>query len=94
MRLGNGEVTGAEPGALQMIKDEIIAFFAANPFLMVSEEWLATLLCRPLLLVREAVLELTAEGRLEKDRQVLVSAVGGGMAHPDVPERPPLKGST
>jgi hypothetical protein len=73
-----------EPSSLHRIKEEIIDFFASNPFLLVSEDWLASLICRPARLVEEAVLELLAEGTLEKrDRHILLGHVEGSVAHPE-----------
>ncbi len=52
---------------------EIRDFFTSNPFLLVSERRLATLLCRPPHLVREAVRILEGEGLLERrDEDTLI----------------------
>lgn len=59
--------------SLERIKGEIIEFFASNPFVLVSRDWLASLVCRPMRLVEEAISELLAEGHLEvRNREVLL----------------------
>ncbi|WP_287153419.1 hypothetical protein [Candidatus Solincola tengchongensis] len=81
-----------ELASLQRIKSEITDFFVANPFLLVSEDWLASLICRPAHLVEVGVRELIAEGVLKKrDRHFLLGLSEGGMAHPDE-QRLPKKG--
>lgn len=73
-----------ESASLQRIKNEITDFFTANPFLLVGEDWLASLICRPTHLVEAAVRELIDEGVLrERDRHFLLGLADGGMAHPD-----------
>lgn len=57
----------------EKVKREIEEFFAANPFLMVCENRLASLLCRPPRLVEMAVRELERDGCLERrDAHTLV----------------------
>ncbi len=49
-----------------LVREEILEFFRANPFLLVGEGRLATLLCRPSDLVGEAVRSLERDGLLER----------------------------
>lgn len=81
MRTKDGLPVDDEPSSLERIKGEITGFFAGNPFLLVSEDWLASLLCRPVGLVEKAVLELVSEGTLGKrDRHVFLETEEG-LAH-------------
>jgi len=82
MRSDAGEPAGEELSSLRRIKREIADFFAANPFLLVSEDWLASLLCRPVRLVEAAVRELMAESILERRHHYLaLDSAEGGLAH-------------
>ncbi|MGQ9536380.1 MAG: hypothetical protein ACUVT4_04010 [Actinomycetota bacterium] len=82
MRPKDGLPVDDEPSSLERIKGEITGFFAGNPFLLVSEDWLAFLLCRPVGLVERAVLELVSEGTLGKrDRHVFLETGEEGLAH-------------
>ncbi|MBN2027117.1 MAG: hypothetical protein JW854_10215 [Actinobacteria bacterium] len=48
------------------VKSEVIGFFKSNPFLLVSEARLASLLCRPIDMVNEAVRALEEAGLLTR----------------------------
>ena len=48
------------------VRCEVIGFFRANPFLLVNEGRLASLLCRPREMVREAVEDLERAGLLTR----------------------------
>lgn len=48
------------------VKTEVVGFFQDNPFLLVSEGRLASLLCRPYDMVCEAVRALEEEGLLKR----------------------------
>jgi len=52
--------------AAASVKSEVIDFFKANPFLLVSEARLAALLCRPPEMVNEAVGVLLDTGLLTR----------------------------
>ncbi|MBC7253584.1 MAG: hypothetical protein H5T72_06425 [Actinobacteria bacterium] len=82
IRTDAGEPSEEELSSLRRIKKEIADFFAANPFLLVSEDWLASLLCRPVRLVEAAVRELMAESVLEKRQHYLaLDSAEGRLAH-------------
>ncbi len=49
------------------VRREVTALFKANPFLLVSEERLASLLCRPPAMVHEAVRALEEAGFLTRE---------------------------
>ncbi|MDD3717439.1 MAG: hypothetical protein PHP28_02100 [Actinomycetota bacterium] len=61
---GNPDVI--DPAAGGSVKAEVIGFFKANPFLLVSEGRLASLLCRPHDMVCEAVKSLEEAGLLTR----------------------------
>jgi hypothetical protein len=52
--------------ASSSVRSEVIGFFKANPFLLVSERRLASLLCRPPEMVYEAVRTLEEAGLLTR----------------------------
>jgi hypothetical protein len=52
--------------ASDSVRGEVIGFFKTNPFLLVSETRLASLLCRPPDMVCEAVRELEEAGLLTR----------------------------
>ncbi len=55
------------------VEREVIGFFKDQPFLLVSERRLASLLCRPLEMVKEAVGSLEEAGFLiRKDEETLL----------------------
>jgi len=54
------------PSAADAVEGEVIDFFKANPFLLVSEGRLASLLCRPPEMVSEAVRALEEAGMLAR----------------------------
>jgi hypothetical protein len=62
----NGNTGTRLIAAAGSVKSEIIAFFRANPFLLVSEARLASLLCRPPEMVCEAVRMLLDAGVLTR----------------------------
>ncbi|MEW6553433.1 MAG: hypothetical protein AB1384_03995 [Actinomycetota bacterium] len=62
----DGNMTTRLIAAATSVKDEIIDFFKANPFLLVSEARLAALLCRPPEMVCEAVAVLLDAGLLAR----------------------------
>lgn len=55
-----------DPKMSGAVKSEVIGFFQANPFLLVSEARLASLLCRPPDMVNEAVRSLEEAGLLTR----------------------------
>ena len=59
-----GNEIAADLEASDSVQKEIIGFFKDQPFLLVSEGRLASLLCRPPSMVREAVRALEEEGLL------------------------------
>lgn len=75
-------MTGSSSFAAR-VREEILDFFAANPFLLVSERRLASLLCRPPHLVREAVSLLEDEGLLKhRDEDTLIGLWEAGERTP------------
>jgi hypothetical protein len=61
-----GNEVAHDPMVSGSVKKEVIGFFKANPFLMVSEARLASLLCRPPDMVNEAVRSLEEAGLLTR----------------------------
>jgi hypothetical protein len=62
----NGNTAACDPAASVSVRREVVGFFKANPFLLVSEGRLATLLCRPPDMVCEAVKALEEAGLLSR----------------------------
>jgi hypothetical protein len=58
--------TAVDPQTSGSVEREVIGFFRSNPFLLVSEGRLASLLCRPPEMVREAVMALEDAGLLSR----------------------------
>lgn len=57
----------------EFVRKEVLVFFKDHPFLLVSEERLAALLCRPLDMVAAAVRSLEHDGFLtRKDEETLL----------------------
>ena len=69
-------VNNTSPGieGERSVEKEVLGFFREHPFLLVSENRLAALLCRPLDMVSEAVKAMEMKGLLaRKDNQTLLS---------------------
>jgi hypothetical protein len=62
----NGNTGARFVAAAASVRSEVIDFFKANPFLLVSEARLASLLCRPPEMVCEAVRMLLDAGILTR----------------------------
>ena len=62
----NGNTSAFLIAAAGSVKSEVVDFFKANPFLLVSEARLASLLCRPPEMVCEAVRMLLDAGLLTR----------------------------
>jgi len=60
---------GVTRACIAVVEEEILGLFGCNPFLLVDEEMLATLLCRPPHLVKAAVGLLEREGKLKRSHQ-------------------------
>lgn len=62
----NGNLVARYPEMCGSVRSEVIEFFKSNPFLLVSEARLASLLCRPQEMVSEAVRSLEEAGLLTR----------------------------
>ena len=58
---------------VESVEREVVGFFKEHPYLLVSEERLAALLCRPPQMVSQAVKSMEEAGLLiRKDNQTLI----------------------
>ncbi len=75
-----GNANAHDPGVSVSVTREVIGFFKANPFLLVSEARLATLLCRPPELVYDAVRSLEESGLLARKFGKTLLGAGDNLA--------------
>lgn len=69
-KIEDGELPGdGLPPGVRIVEREILDLFDGNPFLLVDEDKLSSLLCRPIQLVMAAVSLLEKEGKLRRSRQ-------------------------
>ena len=80
----NGILTVRQSAACDAVTREVIGFFKANPFLLVTEGRLAALLCRPPEMVCEAVHTLEAAGLLKRRYGDALLGVEESLAEADV----------
>lgn len=66
--------------AAASVEEEVAAFFRQHPYILVSEERLAVLLCRPLGLVAQAVRRMEEAGSLARKHEDTILYVEGGVA--------------
>lgn len=69
-----------------MVKNEVLSFFEANPFLLVSEERLASMICRPRDMVCQAVRELESAGLISRRFGEALLGIGEAAARTTPPE--------
>jgi hypothetical protein len=77
------ENSGNEPFAIDAdgsVLREVTGFFREYPFLLVDEQRLAVLLCRPLSMVSNAVKTLEATGVLRRSGEDTLICMAGQMA--------------
>lgn len=69
----SGNTSAPVAGRYESVEREVIGFFKEHPYLLVSEERLAALLCRPLHMVGQAVKYMEETGLLaRKDSRTLI----------------------
>jgi len=77
----NGNRIACDPEMSGAVRSEVIGFFKSNPFLLVSEERLASLLCRPPEMVNEAVRFLEEAGLLARSFGAALLGVEDSLAN-------------
>jgi len=77
----NGNLVGSCPELYGSVRNEVIGFFKSNPFLLVSEGRLASLLCRPPDMVSEAVRSLEKAGLLTRSYGEALLGVEDNLAN-------------
>ena len=76
----HGESSAPGSAGREAVKREVLGFFKRNPFLLVSEERLSVMLCRPPDMVLDAVRSLEDAGLLKRRSGGTLLGVEEGLA--------------